>query len=128
MSARLRSLVPVAAISVVAALALAAPAGAGSYETFKTTVGISGKYPAFSGKLSSGNGYCKGYRKVKLWSEKGGPDKLLGTTTSDSYGNWAIDVSAKLSSGAYYASVTAKKSTEVAVACKAGTSKVIAVD
>ncbi len=125
---RLRSVIPVAAVSLLAALAIAAPAGAGSYETFKTTVGISGKYPAFSGKLSSGNGYCKGLRKVKLWSEKNGPDKLLGSTESDAAGKWAIDVSAKLGSGAYYATVTAKKSTEVAVACLAGKSKVIAID
>lgn len=128
MSVRLRSLLPLLAASVAALLLLAAPAGAGTYETFKTTVGISGKYPAFSGKLKSGNGYCKGNRKVKVWSEKGGPDKLLGTTTSDSYGNWALDVSAKLGSGAYYASVPATKSTEVAVACKAGKSKLIVID
>lgn len=128
MSTRLRSLVPAAAICAIASLVLVAPAGAGTYETFKTTVGISGKYPAFSGKLSSGNGYCKGYRTVKLWSEKGGPDKLLGKTTSDAYGKWAIDVSSKLGSGAYYATAPAKKSTEIAVACKAGKSKVIAID
>jgi hypothetical protein len=128
MSTRLRALIPVTTISVLAALLLAPPAGAGTYETFKTTVGISGKYPAFSGKLSSGNSYCKGYRTVKLWSEKGGPDKLLGKTTSDAYGKWAIDVSSKLGSGAYYATVTPKKSTEVAVACKAGKSKLIVID
>jgi|SRR5215213_606588 len=128
MSARLRSLVPLAAVSLVAVLAFAAPAGAGTYETFKTTVGISGKYPAFSGKLSSGNAYCKGYSKVKLWSEKAGPDKLLGTTESAAYGKWAIDVSAKLGSGAYYATVAPKKSPEIAVACQAGKSKVITID
>ena len=129
MSVRLRSLLPLAA-SVAALLLLAAPvsAGAGSYETFNTTVGISGKYPAFSGKLKSANSYCRGYRKVKLWSEKGGPDKLLGSAPSDAYGNWAIDVSAKLGSGAYYATATPKKSTEVAVTCKAGKSKLIVID
>jgi hypothetical protein len=125
---RLRSVLPAAALSLLAALVIAAPAGAGAYETFKTTVGISGKYPAFSGKLSSGNAYCKGYSKVKLWSEKNGPDKLLGATESAAYGKWAIDVSAKLGSGAYYATVAAKKSPEIAVACKAGKSKVITID
>ncbi|HEX3240326.1 MAG TPA: hypothetical protein VHR18_09345 [Solirubrobacterales bacterium] len=125
---RLRTALPAAAISLLAALVLAAPAGAGSYETFKTTVGISGKYPAFSGKLSSGNAYCKGYSKVKLWSEKNGPDKLLGSTESAAYGKWAIDVSAKLGSGAYYATVAAKKSPEIAVACNAGKSPVIVID
>jgi hypothetical protein len=128
MPTRLRSFVPAAAVCALAALALAAPAGAGNYETFNTTVGISGKYPAFSGKLSSANGYCKGYSTVKLWSEKNGPDKLLGRTTSAAYGKWAIDVSAKLGSGAYYATVTAKKSAETGFACKAGKSKVITID
>jgi hypothetical protein len=128
MLARLRPLAATAALAAAAILILAAPATAGSYETFKTTVGISGKYPAFSGKLSSGNAYCKGYSKVKLWSEKAGPDKLLGSTESAAYGKWAIDVSAKLGSGAYYATVAAKKSPEIAVACLAGKSKVIAID
>jgi hypothetical protein len=125
---RLRTVLPAAALSLLAALVMAAPAGAGAYETFKTTVGISGKYPAFSGKLSSSNAYCKGYSKVKLWSEKNGPDKLLGSTESAAYGKWAIDVSAKLGSGAYYATVAAKKSPEIAVACKAGKSPVIVID
>lgn len=125
---RLRTVLPALALSIFAALVIAAPAGAGTYETFNTTVGISGKYPAFSGKLSSGNGYCKGYSKVKLWSEKNGPDKLLGSTESAAYGKWAIDVSAKLGSGAYYATVAAKKSAETGIACKAGKSKVIVID
>lgn len=128
---RFRVFIPTAAIGLLAAFVFAAPAGAGSagaYETFNTKVGISGKYPAFSGRLSSGNAYCKGYSTVRLWKEKSGPDKLLGSTKSKAYGKWAIDVSAKLGSGAYYATVAAKKSAEIGVACKAGKSKLIVID
>ncbi len=128
MSTRLRALVPATVVALFAALALASPVAAGPYENFDTKVGINGKYPAFSGKLNSGSAFCKAHRPVKLWRLKTGADKPLGSTTSDASGRWAIDVSATLGSGAYYAGVTSKKSAEVAIACRGGKSKVIVID
>ena len=42
---------------------------------------------------------------MKLYREKCGHDKLLGTDTSDDNGKWAIPIGNKLTSGAYYATV-----------------------
>lgn len=85
------------------------------------------KSPAFHGKVRSDNNYCVADRKIKLYREKSGPDKLLGTDKSEDDGSWEIPFP-NLSSGAYYATVTAKSSTEVTLHCLTAKSRLAIVD
>jgi hypothetical protein len=113
-------------LTAVIALALAGallPAGfalgAGSTAT---KVIVSLKFPAYHGTLQSAKSVCKSSRTVRLYREKAGADKLLGSDTSSPKGKWSIPIGKRLTSGAYYAKVLAHGS------CKAGKSKVIVID
>jgi len=121
-----RTALSTAAFVLAVALLLAAPATAGM--TYKTTISMSEKFPAFHGKLHSPYAYCTQNRKVKLYREKMGPDKLLGTDVSESDGIWEIPIGNRLIGGSYYSTVAAKHSAEVGVTCKFAKSRVAVVD
>jgi hypothetical protein len=105
---------------VLAALLLpAAPAAASSYST---KVIVSLKFPAFHGKLESRRSACSTQRTVKLFRERSGPDKLLGTDRSDAKTRWSIPIGRKLTSGSYYAKAPAKGK------CRSAKSKVLSID
>lgn len=122
-----RTVLSIAALAVAAILALVAPATAGT--SYKTSISMSSKFPAFHGQLHSPYTYCTQNRKVKVYREKmSGKDVLLASDLSDSDGSWEAPIGNKLTSGAYYSSVTAKTSAEIGVTCKAAKSKVAVVD
>ncbi len=121
-----RTVLSTAALALAAILMLAAPATAGM--SYKTSISMSKKFPAFHGTLHSPYTYCTQNRKVKVYREKNGPDKLLGSDVSESDGSWEADISNKLTSGAYYSSVAAKYSAEIGVTCQAAKSKLVTVD
>jgi hypothetical protein len=121
-----RTVLSIAALALAAILVLVAPATAGM--SYKTTISMSEKFPAFHGKLHSPYTYCAQNRKVKVYREKNGSDKLLASDTSDSDGSWEAPIGNKLTSGAYYSSVTAKYSAEIGVTCQAAKSKLAVVD
>jgi hypothetical protein len=104
------------AVSIVALLLPAASAAGAT----PTQVVVSLKFPAFHGTIQSPKAACKKNRTVKLYREKSGPDKLLGTDKSNKKGKWSIPI--KLISGGYYAKAP-KKGT-----CAAAKSKVLPVD
>jgi hypothetical protein len=106
--------------ALVAALFLAAPAAGAA--TYKTKIVVSLKFPAFHGVLQSPKGSCASNRTVKLYREKSGPDKQLGTDTSNRDGKWSIPIGKRLISGAYYAKAPARGN------CKSSKSKVTAID
>ena len=87
-----------------------------------TKVVVSLKFPAFHGTLQSSRGACKKHRTVKLFREKAGPDRQLGTDKSNAKGEWAIPLGKKLTSGSYYAKATAKHG------CGAAKSNVVPID
>lgn len=116
MAARLSALL-IAAL-VVALLTAALAAGAGN----STTIVVSLKTPAFHGTLKSAQSACATGRTVKLYREKAGSDKLLGTDTSNAKTKWSIPLGKRLTSGSYYAKAPAKGS------CKAAKSKVFSID
>jgi hypothetical protein len=116
MVARLSALL-VAALAV-ALLTAALAAGASN----STTIVVSLKVPAFHGTLKASKSACATGRKVKLYREKAGPDKLLGTDTSNAKTKWSIPLGKRLISGSYYATAPAKGS------CKAAKSKVFSID
>jgi hypothetical protein len=114
-------------VTITAAiLALAASASAGM--AYETSISISKKFPAFHGKLRSPYTYCTQNRKVRVYRVKNGPDKLLASGISESDGTWEARIGDRLTSGAYYSSVTAKHSAEIGVNCRAAKSKLVTVD
>jgi hypothetical protein len=115
MAARLSALLVVA---VATALLPAAPA-AGS--GFSTKIVVSLKVPAFHGTLQSGKTACATNRTVKLYREKSGPDKLLGTDKSNAGSKWSIPLGKKLTPGSYYVKAPAKGK------CSAAKSKVLSI-
>jgi hypothetical protein len=105
-------------IAFLAVLLLAVPAAGASYST---KVIVSLKTPAFHGKLKSARSSCATNRTVKLFREKAGPDKLLGTDKSSAKAKWSIPIGKRLKPGSYYAKAPAKGS------CKAGKSTVLTI-
>ena len=114
-----------ARLSVLLAAALAAallPAALAAGASNSTTIVVSLKVPAFHGTLKSSKSACATGRTVKLYREKAGPDKLLGTDKSNAKTKWSIPLGKRLTSGSYYAKTPAKGS------CKPAKSKVLSID
>jgi hypothetical protein len=120
MPVRRSALLAVLVASLTGALLLPAVSAAGS--SYSTTIVVSLKFPAFHGTLKSGKSACATGRTVKLYREKSGPDKLLGTDTSNAKTKWSIPLGKKLISGSYYAKAPAKGR------CKPAKSKVLTID
>jgi len=120
MPVRRRILLAVLAVAIAAALLPAVSASGAT--NYKTKVVVSLKFPAFHGSLTSSRQACLGSRKMKIYREKDGKKKMLGSDTSEDNGKWAIPVGKKLASGSYYA--TAAKRGK----CRAAKSKVISID
>jgi len=107
---------------VVTLLALLLPASSIAASSYSTKVIVSLKFPAFHGTLKSDKSACSTGRTVKLFREKPGSDKLLGTDQSDAKTKWSIPIGKRLKSGSYYARASAKGR------CKAAKSKVLSID
>jgi hypothetical protein len=105
-------------VFAAAMLLLVAPVASASYST---KVVVSLKTPAFHGSLKSSKGSCKTSRAVKLFRKKPGPDKLLGTDTSNSKGKWSIPIGRLRSGASYYAKAPAKGD------CRAAKSKLLSI-
>jgi len=109
-------------VLLVAALAVALlPASLAAGASNSTTLIVSLKKPAFHGTLKSSKSACATGRTVKLFREKAGPDKLLGTDKSNAKTKWSIPIGKRLISGSYYAKASAKGS------CKPAKSKVLSI-
>jgi hypothetical protein len=111
-----------AALAVVAIAALVPAVSASAAGGAKTKIVVSLKFPAFHGSLQSSKAACTQNRTVKLYREKSGSTKLLGSAKSSAKGKWSIPIGKRLTSGAYYARVFTTP------ACKASKSKVNTVD
>jgi hypothetical protein len=107
---------------VFALAALLLPAASTAASSYSTKVIVSLKFPAFHGTLQSHKGACMTNRTVKLFREKSGPDKRLGTDRSNAKAKWSIPIGKRLTSGSYYAKAPAKGR------CGAGKSKVLTID
>jgi len=106
-------------VAVFAAAMLLAVAVASA--SYSTKVVVSLKTPAFHGSLKSARGACTTGRRVKLFREKAGPDRLLGADTSNSKGRWSIPAGRLRSGASYYAKAPAKGN------CRAAKSKVLSI-
>jgi hypothetical protein len=114
-----RALLVVLLAACAVALLPTVASGAGKNST---QVVLSLKFPAFHGKLTSPRQACLGSRKVKVYRERNGAKKKLGSDTSEDNGKWAVPVGKNLTSGSYYVTVAARGK------CKAAKSKTIAID
>ena len=119
MAARRSALLVILTVVLAGALLPAVSAAGSSYST---QIIVSLKFPAFHGTLKSGRSACATGRTVKLFREKSGPDKLLGTDVSDAKTKWLIPLGKKLISGSYYAKAPAKGK------CKSAKSNVLPID
>jgi hypothetical protein len=110
------------ALLVVALAAVLLPAVSAAGSSYSTKVIVSLKFPAFHGALKSDRSACATSRTVKLFREKSGPDKLLGTDQSNAKAKWSIPLGKRLTPGAsYYAKASAKGR------CKPAKSKVLSI-
>ncbi len=119
MAARRPVLLVILTVALAGALLPAASAAGASYST---KIVVSLKFPAFHGTLKSSKSACAAGRTVKLFREKSGPDKLLGTDTSNAKAEWSIPLGKKLTSGSYYAKTPAKGN------CRSAKSSVLPID
>jgi hypothetical protein len=106
---------------LVAALAALVPAVSPAASSYSTKIVVSLRTPAFHGKLKSSKSACATDRTVKLYRERSGPDKLLGTDRSNAQAKWSIPIGKRLTSGSYYAKAPAKGK------CKPAKSKVLPI-
>jgi hypothetical protein len=110
------------ALLVVALAAALLPAASAAGSSYSTQIIVSLKVPAFHGTLKSSKSACATGRTVKLFREKSGPDKLLGTDKSNAKTKWSIPIGKRLTSGSYYAKAPAKGK------CTSAKSKVLSID
>lgn len=110
------------AILIVALTGALLPATSAAGSSYPTKIVVSLKFPAFHGTLQSSKSACATGRTVKLYREKSGPDKLLGTDTSDAKTKWSIPLGKRLTSGSYYAKAPAKGK------CRSAKSNVLPID
>jgi hypothetical protein len=101
-----RSVLLAVLIAVLVGAAVPAASVAGS--SYSTTIVVSLKFPAFHGTLRSARSACSTGRTVKLYRERSGPDRLLGTDTSNAKTKWSIPIGKKPPAGSYYATTPAK--------------------
>ena len=94
-------------VVVCAGLAVAgiasAVASASSVVKYDSEVTISSHAPAFHGRVKSEKNACERHRKVKLYKQRHGPDKLLGKDKTNRHGKW--EVKDRLRPGFFYAKV-----------------------
>jgi hypothetical protein len=121
--------IAVLASGVLAVAAVAVPAFATNVVKFDSKVTISSKPPAFHGHVKSDKSACEKQRKVKLFKQRQGSDKLLGKDKSNNRGKWEVEVD-PLKSGAYYAKVVRRKEGTAGTifVCRGDTSKTVVVD
>jgi hypothetical protein len=118
------------AFGVVSAAAIAAvPAMATNTVKIDSRVTISDNPPAFHGHVKSQRNACERHRKVKLYKQRHGDDKLLGKDKTNRHGRWVIEVD-PLRSGAYYARVKRREEGTAGTiyVCRHDTSRTVVID
>jgi hypothetical protein len=118
------------AFATFAAAAIAAiPALATNTVKIESRVTISDNPPAFHGHVRSQRNACERNRKVKLYKQRRGADRLLGNDETNHRGRWVIAVE-PLKSGAYYAKVKRREEGTAGTiyVCRRDTSRTVVID
>jgi hypothetical protein len=119
----------IAACVAFAGAAIAAIPALGAIVKINSKVTISNNAPAFHGRVKSSNTACEQQRKVKLFKQRSGADKLLGKDKTNHHGKWEIVVQ-PLKSGAYYAKVVRREegTAGTTFVCRGDRSRTIVID
>jgi hypothetical protein len=129
LAARSRALVLPVTLAIGAILSFTALAAAMTGPTsYSTSISMSGKFPAFHGKLHSKSNFCVADRPVRVFRERSGPDKLLGDDRSEDDGSWVVPVGDRLISGVYYTKAPPYGSASLDIVCRPALSRVAVVD
>ncbi len=119
------------AAAATPALAGGGGGGPGSVTASRSRVTISKRPPAFHGRVKSPSGgeLCTDHRRVKLYRQRPGKNKLLGRDKTNRHARWEIDVT-PLRPGAYYAKVKRTETVTVGgtFVCRQDRSRTVVVD
>ena len=113
-----------AAICAVVVLGAAAPANADM--PFDSKIRLKNSFPAFHGLVKSDGAACIANRKVRLFKQRRGADKVLGKTRTGSDGKWQILKEPK--SGVFYAKVNQVADEATGLVCLPDRSKKVVID
>ena len=96
-------------IGALVALVLAAPATAHvvKYKTDGVDIQYDAGSTTFSGEVSAGKAACRSNRRVEVLSDAPGVDVVVGSTRTNSAGEWTINA-VDLASSEYYADADRK--------------------
>jgi hypothetical protein len=112
---------------LVTALAVTLCASATARLTFDSKIKVYNSFPAFHGKVNSNDGsFCLEDRRVKMYKQRSGPDKLLGKDRTNPHGRWTVHD--EPGSGSYYAKVKELSSASLGVTCRRDKSNVVVID
>jgi hypothetical protein len=97
----------IGAVAAFLVLAAAAAAHVVKYETDGVDIRYDAVSTTFSGEVSAGKAACRSNRKVEVLSDAPGVDSVVGSTRTDSAGEWTIGA-ASVASSEYYADADRK--------------------
>jgi hypothetical protein len=104
---RFWKLAGIAALAALLVLAAAATAHVVKYETDGIDIQYDAGSTTFSGEVSAGKAACRSNRKVEVLSDAPGVDTVVGSTRTNSAGEWTINA-VGLASSEYYADADRK--------------------
>jgi hypothetical protein len=97
----------IGAVVAVLVLAGAAAAHVVKYETDGVDIQFDAGSTTFSGKVSAGKAACRSNRRVEVLSDAPGVDFVVGSTRTNSVGEWTINA-VDLAPSEYYADADRK--------------------
>jgi hypothetical protein len=104
---RFGNLAGIGALAALLVLAAAASAHVVKYRTDGVDIQYDAASTTFSGKVSAGKAACRSNRKVEVLSDAPGVDTVVGSTRTNSAGEWTISA-ANLAPTEYYADADRK--------------------
>jgi hypothetical protein len=115
------------ALAALVASLCAGPAAAAA-RTYPTRILVSEKFPALHGVLRSHSAFCFARRRLIVYRDRRGEDKLVGRGWSHRNGAWKVSLGKKLGRGHYYVIAPARASRAFGVRCRSARSKLIPVE
>ncbi len=113
-------------VATIAAVAFGAAAAPAQDMPFESKIRLTERAPFAHGKVQSDSPDCIANRKIRLFKEKSGSDKVIGKTRTGSDGKWTIMKTPK--SGVYYAKVNQYANESTGLYCLPAKSKKVAID
>jgi hypothetical protein len=104
---RFWKLAGIAALAALLVLAAAATAHVVKYKTDGVDIHYDAGSTTFSGEVSAGKAACRSNRKVEVLSDAPGVDTVVGSTRTNSAGEWTINA-VGFASSEYYADADRK--------------------